>query len=133
MSTPSPVTIKTVRDELALLLRQSGVPAYAYPPSTVSPPAIVIVPDEPYIDVELIGSNGTNVVLKFELIVAVQAIDNPGQLDLIERLAVQVMQLLPKGTVLDAISRPTIETVGPSDLLTVRIPIQLRRTLTVTE
>jgi len=128
-----PVTIKTIRDELATLLRQSGVPAYAYPPQTVSPPAIVIVPDEPYIDVEVIGSGGTGVVLRFELIVAVQAIDNEGQLDLIERLTVQTLQLLPQGTVVDAITRPTIESVGPSDLLTVRMPIQIRRTLSESE
>jgi hypothetical protein len=91
------------------------------------------VPDEPYIDVEVIGSGGTGVVLRFELIVAVQAIDNEGQLDLIERLTVQTLQLLPQGTVVDAITRPTIESVGPSDLLTVRMPIQIRRTLSESE
>ena len=133
MTEPVVVTIRTVRNELAELLRDHGVPAYGYPPATVSPPAIIIVPDEPYVDVELIGSGGTGVVLRFELIVAVQAIDNDGQLDLLERLTISTLQKLPHGTVVDPITRPTIETVGPSDLLTVRIPIQLRRTLTLTE
>lgn len=127
------VTIKTVRDNLAQVFTTAGYQAYAYPPAVVQPPAIVIVPDDPYIEVETIGSGGTKLLLRFELIVAVQSMDNPGSLDALEKMVAAVLQLLPQGTAVEPILRPTVEQVGPSDLLTSRIPILVRTALTPLE
>lgn len=129
----TPVTIKSVRDDLALIFTTEGYQCYAYPPAVVQPPAIVIVPDDPYIEVETIGSGGTKVLLRFELIVAVQSMDNPGSLDALEKLCMAVLQLLPQGVAVEPILRPTVEQVGPSDLLTSRIPILVRASLTALE
>lgn len=132
MST-TPVTIRTVREAIAQVLNDADIQAYAYPPAVVTPPSVVIVPDEPYIEIETIGSGGTRVLLRFELIVTVQPLDNPSSLDNLEKLVIDVLQLLPQGTSVSPILRPTMEQVGPTDLLTSRIPIQVRASLTASE
>ena len=129
----SPVTMQTVRQTLATVFSDAGYQAYAYPPAVVIPPAIVIVPDDPYVQVEVIGSGGVRLQARFELIVAVQATDNPGSLDALEKLVVAVLQLLPQGYAVEPIQRPTVEQVGPSDLLTCRIPVQVRTALSPLE
>lgn len=129
----STVTLRTVRENLATVFSDAGYQAYAYPPATVIPPAIVIVPDEPYLELETIGSQGTRMLLRVELIVAVQATDNPGSLDNLEKLVVAVLQLLPQGTAVDPVRRPATEQVGPSELLTCRIPVEIRTNLTPLE
>jgi len=129
----TPVTVKTVREGLAKIFTDAGYQCYAYPPAVVQPPAIIVVPDDPYMEIETIGSGGTRVKLAFELVVAVQPMDNAGSLDAIETLCVSILQLLPQGTELGSVLRPTVEQVGPSDLLTSRITIKIRAALTPLE
>lgn len=129
----STVTVRTVREDLAEVLTDAGYQAYAYPPAVVQPPSVVILPDEPYLEIETIGSGGTRLLVRLQLVVAVQAMDNEGSLDALEKLAVSVLQLLPQGTAVSPLLRPTVEQVGPSDLLTTRIPIEVRAQLSPTE
>jgi len=126
------VTLATTRTAIATAIQGAGYKAHAYPPPTVIPPAVVIVPDQPYLLLETIGNPGTRVNARFELIVCVAALDNQAQLDNLERIAIQVLQVLPAGTAVGDIERPTVEQVGPSSLLTLRIPIEVRATLTAT-
>jgi len=130
MSTP--VTLATTRAAIAAAIAGAGYKAHAYPPATVIPPAVVIVPDQPYLLLETIGNPGTRVNARFELIVCVAPLDNQGQLNNLERITIDVLQVLPAGTVVGDIERPTVEQVGPSSLLTLRIPIEVRATLTAT-
>jgi hypothetical protein len=131
MSTP--VTLATVRGNLATAIEAAGYKAHRYPPATVVPPAVVIVPDDPYLDAEVLSAGGNLWAVAFELIVAVAALDNEGQLIQIENVTVDVCRNLPRGTALGTISRPTVEQVGPSELLTVRIPITIRANLVPAE
>ena len=55
----STVTVRTVREDRAEVLTDAGYQAYAYPPAVVQPPSVVILPDEPYLEIETIGSGGT--------------------------------------------------------------------------
>jgi len=128
----TPVTLATTRTAIATAIAGAGYKAHAYPPPTVIPPAVVIVPDQPYLILETIGNPGTRVAARFELIVCVAPLDNQAQLDNLERIAIDVIQVLPAGTVVGDIERPTVEQVGPSSLLTLRIPIEVRATLTAT-
>jgi len=129
----TPVTVRTVREDLAAVFTDAGIQAYAYPPQVVTPPSIVFVPDEPYLEIQTIGSGGTRVLIRLQLIVAVQAMDNPSSLDNLEQLCIKALQLLPQGTAVEPLLRPTVESVGPSDLLTSRIPIQVSASLTAME
>ena len=128
----TPVTLATTRTAIATAIAGAGYKAHAYPPPTVIPPAVVIVPDQPYLILETIGNPGTRVNARFELIVCVAPLDNQAQLDNLERIAIDVLQVLPAGTVVGDIERPSLEQVGPSSLLTLRIPIEVRATLTPT-
>jgi hypothetical protein len=130
MSTPD--TLATTRAAIASAIQGAGYRAHAYAPPAVIPPAVVIVPDQPYLVLETIGNPGTRVVARFELIVCVAALDNQAQLDQLEKITIDVLQVLPQGTSVGDIERPTIEQVGPSSLLTLRIPIEVRATLTAT-
>jgi hypothetical protein len=129
----TPVTLATVRQALADAIQDAGYRAHRFPPPTVMPPAVVIVPDEPYLTPEVIGSGGNLWAVSFELIVCVAPLDNEGQLIQLENITVDVCRNLPPGVALGDIKRPTIETVGPSDLLTTRIPVTVRATLVPAE
>jgi hypothetical protein len=128
MSTPA-VTLGTIRTTLANAIAGAGYRVHKFPPATVIPPAVVIVPDDPYLQAEVIGSGGNVWRVNFELIVAVAALDNEGQLIQLENITVDVCRVLPRGTELGSIQRPTLEQVGPSELLTTRIPVSIRATL----
>jgi hypothetical protein len=129
----SAVTLDTVRTSLATAIQAAGYKAHKFPPATVMPPAVVIVPDEPYLEAEVIGSGGNLWAVAFELIVCVAPLDNEGQLIQLENITVDVCRNLPKGTALGPIQRPTVEQVGPSELLTTRIPVTVRATLAPAE
>lgn len=129
----SAVTLSTVRTNLATAIQAAGYKAHRFPPATVVPPAVVIVPDEPYLEAEVINSSGNRWAVNFELIVAVAALDNEGQLIQLENITVDVCRNLPRGVELGPIQRPTVEQVGPSELLTTRIPVTVRATLVPAE
>jgi len=123
------VTLGTIRQTLASAIQQAGYKAHKFPPATVIPPAVVIVPDNPYLEAEVISSGGNLWAVSFQLIVAVAPLDNEGQLIQLENITVDVCRAMPRGVAIGPIERPTIETVGPSDLLTTRIPVTVRATL----
>jgi hypothetical protein len=127
----SPVTLASTRAALATAIQQAGYKAHKYPPATVMPPAVVIVPDEPYLEAETIGSGGNRWAVNYTLIVAVAPLDNEAQLIQLENITVDVCRNLPAGVELGPIQRPTLEQVGPSELLTTRIPVTVRASLTL--
>ena len=129
----TPVTLANVRNDLATAIQAAGYRAHRFPPATVMPPAVVIVPDEPYLSAEVLSAGGNRWAVSFELIVAVAALDNEGQLIQLENITVDVVRNLPRGIELGPIRRPTVETVGPSDLLTTRIPVTVRANLVAAE
>jgi hypothetical protein len=129
MSGTPAVTLATVRATLATAIEGAGYRAHRFPPPTVMPPAVVIVPDEPYLTPEVISSGGNRWAVAFELIVAVAPLDNEGQLIQLEDIVVDVCRALPRGLELGPIQRPTLEQVGPTELLTARIPVVVRANL----
>ena len=109
-----------VRQALATALAGTGYRVHLYPPPVVIPPAVVIVPGEPYLTIETIGrpSQGIIAQVQFEINIAVAHLDTQGALEQLEAVLIDVLTALPSGTSLDRVGRPTVETVGPSDLLT---------------
>lgn len=121
-----------VRETLATALAGTGYRVHSFPPPIVIPPAVVIVPGEPWLTIDTIGRPGSGIraEVQFELNVAVAALDNLGSLEQLEAVVIDVLAALPSGTSLDRVGRPVVETVGPSDLLTCRIDVALRAALT---
>jgi hypothetical protein len=129
MSTP-PVTLASIRAAFATAIKQAGYQAYAQPLATVTPPGVVIVPGEPYLEANTLASGGTIWQLNLTLIVVVPYLDNQAALRNLEDIVVKVCANLPKGTSFDIVQQPTVEEVGPSSLLTCRIPVSIRANLT---
>ena len=126
----STVTLRSVRQALATAIEQTGYKAYEAPLATVIPPAVVIVPDAPYLEPDTISSQGTRWLANYELIVAVAYLDNRASLDQLEQIIVKVAANLPTGTVVGDVQQPQLEEVGPSQLLTARLSVSLRANLT---
>jgi hypothetical protein len=129
MST-TPVTLASIRAAFATAIKQAGYQAYAQPLATVTPPGVVIVPGEPYLEANTLASGGTIWQLNLTLIVVVAYLDNQAALRNLEDIVVKVCANLPKGTSFDIVQQPTVEEVGPSSLLTCRIPVSIRANLT---
>jgi hypothetical protein len=129
MSTP-PTTLASIRAALAASVQQAGYKTHAQPLATVIPPAVIIVPDAPYLEANTLASGGILWQANFELIVAVAYLDNQAALRQIEDIVVKVAANLPRGTIFSLVQQPTVEEVGPSSLLTCRMPVSVRANLT---
>ena len=126
----APVTLATVRAALAASIQAAGYKTHAQPLATVIPPAVVIVPDEPYLEANTLASGGIMWQANYELIVAVAYLDPQGALRQLEDIVVKVCSNLPRGTAFDSVGQPGVEDVGPSQLLVARIPVSIRANLT---
>jgi hypothetical protein len=115
---PTPTTIATnVRGTLATALSGVVASVYSSPPEAVIPPACVIVPDSPYLETTTIGKSTVRVKINLVVTAAVAYNNNAGALDNLEQLIISIMQAMPTGYVVGDVQRPTIQSVGASNLL----------------
>jgi len=110
-------SIAQVRAELATALESIGATVYSFVPEAVIPPACVIVPDSPYLESTLISKSAVNVRLNFVITAAVAYNSNPGALDNLEKLVIQILGVMPDGYVVGDVQRPTITNINTSSLL----------------
>ena len=116
-------SILEVRNELATALASVGASIYGSVPEAVIPPACVIVPDAPYLESRLIGGATVNVKINFIITAAVAYNSNPGALDNLEQLVIQILGVMPNGYVVGDVQRPAITSVGASTLLTADLSV----------
>ena len=116
-------SILEVRNELATALASVGASVYGSVPEAVIPPACVIVPDAPYLESRLIGGATVNVKINFVITAAVAYNSNPGALDNLEQLVIQILGVMPNGYVVGDVQRPAITSVGASTLLTADLSV----------
>ena len=95
---------------------------YAYPAEAVYPPAVMIVLDEPWAEVKGIGTR-LRMHARLKLQLAVSANNNLGAVEKLEDLIQEVLVNLPSGCIVGAVSAPTIQSVGTSELPIVEIPV----------
>jgi hypothetical protein len=110
-------SIAEVRAELATALQSIGASVYSFVPENLTPPACVIVPDSPYLESTLISKSAVNVKLNFVITAAVAYNSNPGALDNLEKLVIQILGVMPNGYVVGDVQRPTITNINTSSLL----------------
>lgn len=108
-----------VRGALKTAFDEAEIPAttYAAVPETLIPPAIAILADSPYLIPNLINKSTIKVEVKLIISCAVAYNSNPGSLDNLEQLIIDVLAALPNGYAVETIDAPTIASVGPSSLL----------------
>jgi hypothetical protein len=114
------MTASTIADTRAALANSFSALAaniYSSVPEAPIPPAIVIVPSSPYMEVVLIGRAYTKVKLNFAISAIVQSNSNAGSLDNLEKLIIGILTALPSGYELGVIEKPTVLEVGQSPML----------------
>ena len=114
--------ITTLRASLAAALDNPNAwNTYSYPPPTITANSVIVVPDDPYIT----PSNNTYATIapmaNFKIILTVPMLDNQGNLNGIETLAVAVFNKLAASTIvmnIGSMSAPTVLDVQSGTLLT---------------
>ena len=116
----------------ALATAFSALSANVYPsvPESPIPPAIVVVPDSPYMEVVLLGKAKTQVKLNFAITAIVASNSNAGSLDNLEKLIIGILAAMPAGYVVGVIEKPTVLEVGQSPMLVADINVSTYYTQT---
>ena len=114
---PASTILSAVRTPLATALATVAGNVYAFVPESVIPPAVVVVPDSPYLELQTINKSTLHTKINFTISVAVAYNSNPASLDNIEQLIMSVLAVIPSGYVVSSVERPTVSQVGASTLL----------------
>ena len=114
---PNETILQQIRTPLATALSVVAGNVYSFVPETVIPPAVVVVPDSPYLELETINKSTIHTKINFTISVAVAYNSNPASLDNIEQLIMSVLAVIPTGYVVSSVERPTVSQVGASTLL----------------
>ena len=114
---PASTILSAVRQPLATALSSVVGNVYSFVPETVIPPAVVVVPDSPYLEFETINKSNIRAKVNMTISVAVAYNSNPASLDNIEQLIMSVLAVIPTGYVVSSVERPTVSQVGASTLL----------------
>jgi hypothetical protein len=109
--------LSQVRQPLADALSTVAGNVYSFVPESVIPPAVVCVPDSPYLEFDLINKSVIKAKINMTISVAVAYNSNPASLDNIEQLLMSVLAVIPKGYEVSSVERPTVSQVGASTLL----------------
>lgn len=114
---PSSTILSAVRQPLATALSSVAGNVYSFVPENVIPPAVVVVPDSPYLEFDLINKSVIKCKINMTITVAVAYASNPASLDNIEQLLMSVLAVIPSGYEVSSVERPTVSQVGASNLL----------------
>jgi hypothetical protein len=110
-------SISEVRADLATALVSIGATVYDHVPEQILPPACVIVAGSPYLESTLISKSSVSVKINFTITAAVAYNSNPGALDNLEKLVIQILGVMPNGYVVGDVQRPTITNINTSSIL----------------
>jgi hypothetical protein len=110
-------SISEVRADLATALASIGATVYDHVPEQILPPACVIVAGSPYLESTLISKSSVSVKINFTITAAVAYNSNPGALDNLEKLVIEILGVMPDGYVVGDVQRPTITNINTSSIL----------------
>jgi hypothetical protein len=110
-------SIAEVRADLAAALTSIGASVYDSVPEAIIPPACVIIAGSPYLESTLISKSSVSVKINFTITAAVAYNSNPGALDNLEKLVIQILGVMPNGYVVGDVQRPTITNINTSSIL----------------
>ena len=107
----------------------AGVTANVYDTVPESPivPAVMVVPDSPYMEMESIGRSSVRVKLNYTVTAAVAYLSNAASLDNLEKLVISILGALSASKYeLSTVDRPAITQVGNGNLLVSDIRLSVR-------
>ena len=107
----------------------AGVTANVYDTVPEAPivPAVMVVPDSPYMELESIGRSNVRVKLNYTITAAVAYLSNAASLDNLEKLVISILGALSASKYeLSTVDRPAITQVGNGNLLVSDIRLSVR-------
>lgn len=109
----------------------SGVAANTYDSVPEAPivPFAAVVPNTPYLEVNLIGTS-TRVRVNLVITVGVAMYSNASALDNIEKLIMSILAVIPSGYTVGSVSNPVPMTIGASEILMSEIELSTQYTQT---
>ena len=122
--------VSETRAALANAFSGLAATCYASVPESPIPPAIVVVPDSPYMEIVLIGKGAVKVKINFAITAIVASNSNAGALDNLEKLIIGILAAMPAGYVVGQIEKPTVLEVGQSPMLVADINVSTYYTQT---
>jgi len=114
---PASTILSSVRQPLATALASVAGNVYSFVPESVYPPAVVCVPDSPYLEIETIGKSQVRCKVNMTITAIVAYNSNPASLDNIEQLIMSILAVIPSGYIVGSVERPTVTQVGASTML----------------
>jgi hypothetical protein len=124
---PASTISSDVRGAIKTALASISANVYDHAPEAPIVPAIVIVPDSPYMELETIGKSPVRVKLNYTITAAVAYLSNPASLDNLEKLVISILGALNASKYeLSTVERPSITTVGTTNLLVSDIRLSVR-------
>lgn len=120
--------VSTTRTALKTALQSVTANVYDHVPESVIPPAVVVVPNSPYIEINTIGKSALNAQINFTITIVVAYHSNAAALDNLERLYFQILAALPANYVVGVLEKPAVTQVGASELLVADFNVSTRYT-----
>ena len=116
-----------VRGAIKTALSTVSANIYDSVPEAPIVPAIVIVPDSPYMELEVLGKVTTRVKLNYTITACVAYFSNSAALDNLEQLVMSILGKLNASKYeLSVVERPTVTEVGTTTLLVSDIRLSVR-------
>jgi hypothetical protein len=124
---PASTIAEDVRGAIKTALASTAANVYDHAPEAPIVPAIVIVPDSPYMELEVLGKTTIRVKLNYTITACVAYFSNPASLDNLEKLVISILGALNAAKYeLSTVERPSITTVGTTNLLVSDIRLSVR-------
>ena len=121
----------SIQDDVrgAIKTALAGVAANVYDivPEAPIVPAVVIVPDSPYMELETVGRSVVRVKLNYTVTACVAYFSNAASLDNLEKLTISILGALSASKYeLSTVERPSVTQVGTTNLLVSDIRLSVR-------
>ena len=122
-----PTISADVRGAIKTALAGVSANVYDHVPEAPIVPAVVIVPDSPYMELETIGRANVRVKLNYTITACVAYLSNPASLDNLEKLVISILSALSASKYeLSTVERPTVTQIGTTNLLVSDIRLSVR-------
>ena len=122
-----PSIAEDVRGAIKTALSTVAANIYDSVPEAPIVPAIVIIPDSPYMELEVLGKVTTRVKLNYTITACVAYFSNAAALDNLEQLVMSILGKLNASKYeLSVVERPTVTDVGTTTLLVSDIRLSVR-------
>jgi hypothetical protein len=123
---PASSIATNIRASLETALSGIAANVYDVAPEAPIPPFAAILPDSPYMEIELIGRGSVRVKLNLIISVGVAYLSNAAALDNFEKLTISILAALPSGYELSTVGNPSIVQIGNTNFFVGDIRLSTR-------